>query len=71
MMQTQQLKLELIEWILHTNQKELLQKLAQLKAEDFQQKQQSTRKAGWGKHLVGHIAPDFDETPEGFEEYMP
>ena len=26
---------------------------------------------GSGKDFIAYIAPDFDETPEGFEEYMP
>ncbi len=28
------------------------------------------RKAGFAKGMVLYIAPDFDETPPGFEEYM-
>ena len=28
------------------------------------------RQAGWGKDFFAYIAPDFDETPPGFEEYM-
>jgi hypothetical protein len=28
------------------------------------------RQAGWGKGLFTNIAPDFDETPAGFEDYM-
>jgi prevent-host-death family protein len=26
---------------------------------------------GSGKDFIAYMAPDFDETPEGFEEYMP
>ncbi|MEK7255166.1 MAG: UPF0175 family protein [Bacteroidota bacterium] len=29
------------------------------------------RKPGWGKDIFKYVAPDFDETPEGFEDYMP
>lgn len=29
------------------------------------------RQAGWGKDIFLYVAPDFDATPEGFEEYMP
>ena len=29
------------------------------------------RKPGWGKEIFLYVAPDFDATPEGFEEYMP
>lgn len=28
------------------------------------------RKAGSAKDFIHHMAVDFDETPEGFEEYM-
>ena len=28
------------------------------------------RQAGWGKGLFTYVAPDFDETPPGFEEYQ-
>jgi hypothetical protein len=28
------------------------------------------RQAGWGKNLFPYVAPDFDETPAGFEEYF-
>ncbi len=28
------------------------------------------RQAGWGKGLFTNIAPDFDETPSGFQDYM-
>ena len=27
------------------------------------------RQAGWGKGIFAYVAPDFDETPPGFEEY--
>ena len=29
------------------------------------------RNPGWGKDIFLFVAPDFDETPVGFEEYMP
>ena len=29
----------------------------------------SPRQAGWGKDFFAYVAPDFDETPPGFEEY--
>lgn len=28
------------------------------------------RQAGWGKGIFTYIANDFNETPEGFEDYM-
>jgi hypothetical protein len=29
------------------------------------------RQAGWGKGIFTFIADDFNDTPEGFEDYMP
>lgn len=29
------------------------------------------RKPGWGKDIFKYVSPDFDETPEGFEDYVP
>ena len=29
------------------------------------------RQFGFAKGLITYVAPDFDETPPGFEEYMP
>lgn len=29
------------------------------------------RQFGFAKGLITNVAPDFDETPPGFEEYMP
>ena len=29
------------------------------------------RQAGWGKGIFTYVANDFDETPDGFEDYMP
>lgn len=28
------------------------------------------RQAGWGKGLFTYVAPDFDKTPSGFEDYL-
>ena len=28
------------------------------------------RQAGWSKGIFAYVAPDFDETPPGFEEYL-
>ena len=33
--------------------------------------QRAEPRRGSGKGLIRRIAEDFDETPEGFEEYMP
>ena len=70
-MKNQEVKLELIEWILSMNQQELLEQLIQFKQSINSKKVPATRKAGWGKSLVSHLAPDFADIPDGFEEYMP
>jgi hypothetical protein len=33
-------------------------------------KELKPRQAGWGKGLFSYVAPDFDETPVGFEDYF-
>jgi hypothetical protein len=68
----QELKLQLINRILHLDQPELLLAVwKQLEASAAPSRPGPVRKAGFGKDLIGRIAPDFDQTPPGFEEYMP
>ncbi|MEO6038989.1 MAG: hypothetical protein ABIQ93_11290 [Saprospiraceae bacterium] len=63
-------KLELIMWISVLNDKGILDGLLALK-EKAAQEQKSGRQAGWAKGLILYVAPDFDETPLGFEDYTP
>jgi hypothetical protein len=66
-------KLELIQLILQSNDSHLFHRLWQIvtqKSNDNQPKQVTTRQFGFGKGTFGYIAPDFDETPSGFEDYM-
>ncbi len=71
-MLVQELKLQLINRILHLDQPDLLMAMwKQLEATSAPEKQGPVRQAGFGKDLIGWIAPDFDQTPPGFEDYMP
>ena len=63
-------KLELIMWISVLNDKSILDGLLALKQKTVQE-QPSGRQAGWAENLILYVAPDFDETPAGFEDYMP
>ncbi|MEI6410112.1 MAG: hypothetical protein WCR52_12055 [Bacteroidota bacterium] len=62
-------KLELIMWISVLKDKSVLESLLVLK-EKTMQYQKTGRQAGWAKHMIKYVAPDFDETPEGFEDYL-
>lgn len=33
--------------------------------------EEKKRQFGFAKGMISYVAPDFDETPPGFEEYMP
>ncbi len=76
----EQQKLELIQLILTLQDPQLLTKIEQfLKTNTSQGKslspvvpqEKSKRKYGFAKGMTLYVAPDFDETPPGFEEYMP
>ncbi|HRI59930.1 MAG TPA: hypothetical protein PK228_09410 [Saprospiraceae bacterium] len=74
-------KLALIQMILSLQDSQLLNKIEQLLksngvkpngvAEPDSSYPVKKRKAGFAKGMTLYIAPDFDETPPGFEEYMP
>ncbi len=69
-MTTESMKLELIVWISYLKDNRLLNRLLSLK-EVTSPPQKPVRKPGWGKSIFLYVAPDFDNTPEGFEDYMP
>ena len=69
-MSASSIKLELIVWISYLKDHKILKKLLSLKEVTTPPKK-PVRKAGWGKDFFIYVAPDFDDTPEGFEEYMP
>ncbi len=71
-MRVDELKLGLINRILHLDQPELLLAVwKQLEASVPPASKKPVRQAGFGKDLIGRIAPDFDQTPPGFERSMP
>lgn len=73
-------KLTLIQMILASQDYQLLDKIEQLikatgakpngSAMPDNEPPLKKRKAGFAKGMTLYIAPDFDETPPGFEEYM-
>ncbi len=68
-MSTEAKKIELIMWISVLNDKSILEGLLALKQKTAQG-QKPERQAGWAKDLILYVAPDFDDTPVGFEDYI-
>ncbi|MEZ4960397.1 MAG: hypothetical protein R2830_11320 [Saprospiraceae bacterium] len=69
-------KLSLIQMILALRDNDLLSQIRQLleaktKPGGIEKPKPAKRQYGFAKGMTLYIAPDFDETPEGFEEYMP
>lgn len=62
-------KIELIMWISVLNDKNILDGLLALKQNTLQYSKPG-RQAGWAKNMILYVAPDFDDTPKGFEGYM-
>jgi len=69
-MSTEIIKLELMNWIGDLSDKKLLDQLYRFKKQ-AESPLPHTRQPGWGKDFFIYVAPDFDDTPEGFEEYTP
>ena len=69
-MSSESIKLELIVWISYLKDNNILKKLLRLKKISTPPLK-PVRKSGWGKDTFLYVAPDFDATPDGFEEYMP
>lgn len=69
-MSAESIKLELMVWIGELTDGSLLRKLYSLK-KAAEKPNPPARKPGWGKNVFLYVAPDFDETPEGFADYMP
>jgi len=70
MMSAEVIKLELMKWIGDLSDKKLLDQLYRFKKQ-AELPPSHTRKPGWGKEFFIYVAPDFDDTPEGFEDYTP
>ena len=70
-MNTESLKLELIQWILSLKDPQTLEKIQQMKENSSEKAVViQLRQFGCGKGIFTYVADDFDETPPGFEEYM-
>jgi hypothetical protein len=69
-------KLELIQLILQSNDIRLFDSLWQIVTQKSETKLKpnapvlTPRQFGFGKGTFTYVAPDFNETPSGFEEYM-
>jgi hypothetical protein len=70
-MNIEALKLELIQWILLSQDIQLLHEIQTIKKNSVENPTAiQPRKFGCGKGLITYVADDFDATPPGFEEYM-
>lgn len=70
-MNIKSLKLELIQWILSSEDIQLLHEIQNIKEKSVENTSAiQPRKFGCGKGIFTYIADDFDATPPGFEEYM-
>ena len=63
-------KLELIQLILTLKEPQLLETINALLKKSEPPPVRKKRQFGFAKGLTIYIAPDFDDTPPGFEEYM-
>lgn len=70
-MNIQSLKLQLIQWILSSEDIQLLNEIQNIKEKSVENTSAiQPRKFGCGKGIFTYVADDFDATPPGFEEYM-
>jgi len=70
-MNTESLKLELIQWILSLKDPQTLNKIQQMKENSSEKAVVvQPRQFGCGKGIFTYVADDFDEIPPGFEEFM-
>ncbi|MFB2918311.1 MULTISPECIES: hypothetical protein [Aerosakkonema] len=70
-MNTEYLKLELIQWILSLKDAEALNKIQKFKENHSENALAvQPRQFGCGQGIFTYVAEDFDETPPGFEDYM-
>lgn len=70
-MNTESLKLGLIQWILSLKDSEALNEIQKVK-ENYSENAPTVQplQFGCGKGIFTYVADDFDETPPGFEDYM-
>ncbi|MEQ8465504.1 MAG: hypothetical protein RIG63_23455 [Coleofasciculus chthonoplastes F3-SA18-01] len=70
-MKIQDLKLELIQWILLLQDVQLLNEIQTIKENSAENiVPTKPRQFGCGKGIFSYVADDFDATPPGFEDYM-
>ncbi len=71
-MNSESVKLELIDWINHVKDSSVLEKVILLKNSTGQVNEQpsSKRKFEDGKHIFTYVADDFNEPLDDFKEYM-
>ncbi|HEY9853987.1 MAG TPA: hypothetical protein V6D28_31260 [Leptolyngbyaceae cyanobacterium] len=70
-MNTESLKLELIQWILSLKDSQVLNEIQKMKENSYKNAPTvQPRQFGCGKGIFTYVADDFDETPPGFEDYM-
>ena len=70
-MNIQSLKLELIQWILSSEDIQLLNEIQNIKEKSVENTSPiQPCKFGCGKGIFTYVADDFDATPPSFEEYM-
>ncbi len=69
-MSAESIKLELMVWIGELTDKVLLNKIYLFKKK-VEKPSPAKRQPGWGKDIFLYVAPDFDDTPDGFSDYMP
>lgn len=68
-MNSEVLKLELIQWILLVKYDGILNKIQTMKKSSKNMVAVQTRQFGCGQGIFTYVADDFDATPPGFEEY--
>ena len=64
-------KLELIQWIAGLNDLTLLRQVSAIRQHDNETPQPAKRHFGGGKHIITHVADDFNEPLDAFSDYMP
>lgn len=70
-MNTEFIKLELIQWILLVKDDKILKEIQTMKKKSSENiVAVQTRQFGCGQGIFTYVADDFDATPPGFEEYM-
>jgi hypothetical protein len=70
-MDAQAQKLELIQWIATLDDPTLLRQVSAIKQHGGGKNRLTKRHFGGGKHIVIHVAENFNEPLTGFNEYMP